>query len=105
MLDFDHPNVMRLVGVCFDTKDKLPLIVLPYMANGDLKTFLRGKRLLNNGRNPDDNMETYPPVNIDMNVPLHPGSIMSFRIYCKFNKFLAYALFLRILRVISWSQK
>ena len=44
MLDFDHPNVLKLLGVCFDTEDHLPLIVLPFMANGDLKSFLIRKR-------------------------------------------------------------
>ena len=44
MLDFDHPNVLQLLGVCFDTPDHLPLIVLPYMANGDLRSFLKNKR-------------------------------------------------------------
>lgn len=44
MLDFNHPNVLRLVGVCFDAEDKLPLIVLPYMANGDLRSYLKSKR-------------------------------------------------------------
>ena len=44
MLDFDHPNVLRLLGVCFDTEDQLPVIILPYMANGDLKSFLISKR-------------------------------------------------------------
>ena len=44
MLDFQHPNVMSLLGVCFDTEDNLPLIVLPFMANGDLKSYLVGKR-------------------------------------------------------------
>jgi serine/threonine protein kinase len=24
MLDFDHPNVLKLLGVCFDTDDQLP---------------------------------------------------------------------------------
>ena len=38
MLDFDHPNVLKLLGVCFD--NELPLIILPYMANGDLKNYL-----------------------------------------------------------------
>ena len=38
MLDFDHPNVLKLLGVCFD--NQLPLIILPYMANGDLKNYL-----------------------------------------------------------------
>ena len=40
MLDFDHPNVLSLLGVCFDTEQHLPLLVLPYMANGDLKSYL-----------------------------------------------------------------
>ena len=44
MLGFDHPNVLKLLGVCFDTKDHLPLIVLPFMANGDLRSFLMSKR-------------------------------------------------------------
>ena len=44
MLDFDHPNVLGLLGVCFDTDNGLPLIVLPYMANGDLKAYLQIQR-------------------------------------------------------------
>ena len=44
MLDFDHPNVMSLVGVSLDTEDHRPLIILPYMAHGDLKSFLTCKR-------------------------------------------------------------
>ena len=44
MLDFDHRNILHLVGVCFNTEDNLPAIVLPYMANGDLRSFLRTKR-------------------------------------------------------------
>ena len=44
MLDFNHPNILQLVGVCFDTGDKLPLIVVPFMANGDLRSFLKSKR-------------------------------------------------------------
>ena len=47
MVDFDHPNVMRLMGVCLDADDGLPLIVLPYMENGDLRSFLKEKRLNN----------------------------------------------------------
>ena len=62
MLDFDHPNVMRLVGVCFDSEDGLPLIILPYMANGDLKTFLRLKRVRNEGGISTGSVENYPPV-------------------------------------------
>ena len=44
MIDFNHPNVMKLMGVCFDTEDTLPHIVLPFMANRDLKSFLMSKR-------------------------------------------------------------
>lgn len=43
-MDFDHFNILRLIGVCFDTRSNLPAIVLPYMAKGDLRTFLRAKR-------------------------------------------------------------
>ena len=48
MLDFNHPNVLTLLGVCFDTEHQLPLIILPYMANGDLKSYLRSERKIAN---------------------------------------------------------
>ena len=35
-----HPNVMNLIGVCVDA-GPTPYIVLPYMANGDLLSYLR----------------------------------------------------------------
>lgn len=44
MLGFNHPNVLKLLGVCFDTDDNLPLIILPFMENGDLRSFLASKR-------------------------------------------------------------
>ena len=55
MLEFDHPNVLQLLGVCFDTEDHLPLIVLPLMSNGDLKSFLIKKR-------GDDDVNVLPQV-------------------------------------------
>ena len=58
MLDFNHPNILRLVGVCFDTEDKLPLIVLPYMANGDLRSYLKSKR----SKSSSTSDETMPEV-------------------------------------------
>ena len=44
MKDFSHPNVLELAGVCFDTLDGVPYILLPFMANGSLKDFLKKKR-------------------------------------------------------------
>ena len=58
MLDFNHPNILRLVGVCFDMEDKLPLIVLPYMANGDLRSYLKSKR----SKSSSTSDETMPEV-------------------------------------------
>ena len=46
MKDFDHPNVLNILGVGFDIDGKsgLPCMILPFMVNGDLKTYLKGKR-------------------------------------------------------------
>lgn len=38
MKDFDHVNVLSLIGVVIDVSQ--PLILLPLMANGDLKTYV-----------------------------------------------------------------
>ena len=35
MIDFKHANVLSLIGVVYERKD-LPLVVLPFMENGDL---------------------------------------------------------------------
>ena len=44
MKDFHHPNVLGLTGVCFDTPDGVPFIILPFMANGSLKDYLKSNR-------------------------------------------------------------
>ena len=44
MKDFRHPNILGLTGVCFDTPDGVPFIILPFMANGSLKDYLKKKR-------------------------------------------------------------
>ena len=44
MKTIDHPNVLGLLGVCLNTKDETPYIILPFMENGDLKSFLLSKR-------------------------------------------------------------
>eukprot|EP00059_Ciona_intestinalis_P009261 XP_009860631.1 uncharacterized protein LOC780869 [Ciona intestinalis] len=45
MRGLDHRNVLALIGVCVDGEvERLqtsPLIILPFMENGDLRTFLR----------------------------------------------------------------
>ena len=43
MKDFDHPNVLNVLGVGFNTDNGLPFVILPYMVNGDLKTYLKRK--------------------------------------------------------------
>ena len=46
MKTVDHPNVLPLLGVCIDYKDEDMLrVVMPFMANGDLKTFLKNNRV------------------------------------------------------------
>ena len=45
MKDFHHPHVMGLVGVVFDTPDGVPYLVLPLMELGNLKHFLKSKRI------------------------------------------------------------
>ncbi len=40
MKEFNHPNVLILRGICFD-EDDLPIILMPFMANGDLLSYIR----------------------------------------------------------------
>ena len=42
MSNFNHPNVMKLIGVCIDRE--IPYIVMPYMTNGSLLSYLRNNR-------------------------------------------------------------
>ena len=39
MLSFTHPNVMSLIGVCFD--EEVPLIIMPYMLNGNVLGYVK----------------------------------------------------------------
>ncbi len=43
MYSFDHPHVLGLIGISLD-ENCSPYIILPYMENGDLRTFLKNKR-------------------------------------------------------------
>ena len=39
MLSFTHPNVMSLIGVCFD--EEVPLVIMPYMSNGSVLGYVK----------------------------------------------------------------
>ena len=58
MKTFHHPNVLPLLGVCIDygSEDMLRIII-PFMANGDLRNFLKDSRVSPN------NTHEYPKVN------------------------------------------
>ena len=43
MYEFNHPNVLKLLGVCLDG-GPAPLIVMPFMTNGSLNTYLKKER-------------------------------------------------------------
>ena len=43
MVKFDHPNVLKLIGVCLDG-GPAPFIIMPFMANGSLLTYLKKNR-------------------------------------------------------------
>ena len=45
MKDFHHPNVLGLLGVVFNTPDCVPYLVLPFMKNGNLKDYLKSRRM------------------------------------------------------------
>lgn len=40
MRRFNHPNVLHLIGVVWE-KGQLPVVILPFMGNGDLRTLVR----------------------------------------------------------------
>ena len=41
---FNHPNVLSLIGVSYIKEEAVPLMILPLMQNGDVKTFVKSKR-------------------------------------------------------------
>ena len=77
MLSFDHPNVMSLIGMCFD--EDIPLIILPFMSNGSVLGVVKEKRnelhldkqakqeeVCNNFTRPSFNrfLHYYPPLQV-----------------------------------------
>ena len=45
MKNFSHPNVVGLLGVCLDSEDGVPYIIMPFMSNGNIKEFLKQNRI------------------------------------------------------------
>ena len=43
MKAFVHPHVMGILGICL--ADQAPYIVMPFMSNGNLHTYLRKHRM------------------------------------------------------------
>ena len=43
MKHFDHPNVISLIGVCIDA-GPAPYIIMPFMDNGSLLSYLKNHR-------------------------------------------------------------
>ena len=39
MLSFTHPNVMSLIGLCFD--GEMPLLIMPFMASGNVLGYVK----------------------------------------------------------------
>ena len=42
MISLDHPNVMSIVGMCFD--GEAPLLIMPFMLDGSVLDFVRKKK-------------------------------------------------------------
>lgn len=40
MQTFQHPNVLTMLGISFNFQ-RQPLVILPFLAKGDLKSYLR----------------------------------------------------------------
>ena len=58
MCSFSHPNVLGMEGICLDPESQSPYLILPFMMNGDLKTFLKNNRDLRQKSSED----VYPEV-------------------------------------------
>ena len=45
MKDFQHVHVLGIRGIAFD-EDNSPMVVLPYMSNGDLRNYILNPQLV-----------------------------------------------------------
>ena len=46
MKKLDHPNVLSVLGMCIESSHESgsPFMIMPFMLNGDLKSYLKRKR-------------------------------------------------------------
>ncbi|KAL5479787.1 hypothetical protein EMCRGX_G023365 [Ephydatia muelleri] len=44
MKSFKHPNIVEILGMCLDSPDGVPLMVLPFLVHGNLKSYLQQSR-------------------------------------------------------------
>ena len=49
MQNFNHDNVLTLIGICIN-ENGIPLVILPYLKDGDLIGFLRNKNNVVSGK-------------------------------------------------------
>ena len=40
----DHPNILSLIGVSINSVDATLHMIMPFMDNGDVKSYLKSKR-------------------------------------------------------------
>ena len=69
----DHPNVLSLIGVSINTDDARLLMIMPFMHNGDVKSFLKSKR----GNKIE--FDNYPKV--PKAIYVHTYTVL--KVYCK----------------------
>ena len=88
MKTFHHPNMLPLLGVCIDYDDEDVLkIVMPFMANGDLKIFLKDSRVSPN------NTHEYPKVcNVLLKIVISVRRYVQNCLTCVYTKISLYLL-------------
>ena len=70
MCNFDHPNVLTLIGVCIDG-GPTPYIVTPFMSNGSLLSYLKDNRselILGEGADEDEVNSMSNCINVVLHV-------------------------------------
>ena len=80
MLSFTHPNVMSLIGVCFD--EEVPLIIMPFMSTGSVLGYVKQNKdelYLNSQANQEEVCITCVLVT-DVNKGLHENTSYCMRI-------------------------